>query len=63
MVETVSGGGHFTEATLHPRVTISADSDSTKAMALQHDVSALCFIAQSVNFPIHHKPIIGKEKP
>lgn len=61
MVETANGGGHFTQATLHPRVTISAASDARLAFGLHHDVSALCFIAQSVNFPIHHKPIIGKE--
>lgn len=63
MIETEDGGGHFTEVTLHPRVTISADSDAQKAMDLHHKVDALCFIAQSVNFPIHHKPIIGQEKP
>ncbi len=63
MIETQNGGGHFTEITLHPRVTISAASDASKAHALHHDVDALCFIAQSVNFPIHHQPIIAKEKP
>ncbi len=63
MVETDNGGGHFTEVTLHPRVTISATSDTQSAHDLHHKVSELCFIAQSVNFPVHHKPIIGKEKP
>jgi len=63
MVETTQGGGHFTNVTLHPKVTISATSDAQKAHALHHDVSALCFIAQSVNFPIHHHPVIAKEKP
>lgn len=63
MVETSNGGGHFTEITLHPRVMISITSDAQKARDLHHHVSELCFIAQSVNFPIHHKPIIVKEKP
>ena len=63
MIETPAGGGHFTEITLHPRVTVSAKSDAQKALALHHDVNPLCFIARSVNFPIHHKPVIGKEKP
>ena len=62
MIETEDGGGHFTHATLYPRVTISAASDATKAHHLHHDVSELCFIAQSVNFPIHHHPVIAKEK-
>lgn len=62
MIETESGGGNFTEITLHPRVTICAKSDPQRAHALHHDVDALCFIAQSVNFPIHHRPVIGKEK-
>ena len=62
MAETSNGGGHFTEVRLHPRVTVSASSDRARALELHHDVSALCFIAQSVNFPIHHLPIIAKEK-
>ena len=62
MVETAEGGGHFTKATLRPVVTISPESDPDKAKALHDQVDALCFIAQSVNFPIHHEPVIETAK-
>lgn len=52
-----SGGGRFTEVTLHPVVTISS-GDPEVARAIHADANALCFIASSVNFPVHHKPTI-----
>ena len=63
MIETAEGGGHFTSVTLHPRVTVSATSDPDLARSIHAKVDPLCFIAQSVNFPIHCAPIIAKEKP
>lgn len=62
MTENADGSGQFRDATLHPRVTISAGSDSALARRLHSDVHKFCFIARSVNFPIHHKPVIGKER-
>jgi organic hydroperoxide reductase OsmC/OhrA len=55
MAQTSNGGGHFTSATLRPRVTISA-GDEALAIALHHEAGELCFIAASVNFPIEHEP-------
>lgn len=52
-----SGGGRFTEVTLHPVVTISS-GDPGVALAIHADANALCFIASSVNFPVHHEPTI-----
>lgn len=46
-------GGRFTGATLRPHVLISADSDAATALALHHEAHQACFIANSVNFPIH----------
>ena len=54
----VDGSGEFTEVTLKPRVTVSAQSDQNAAMRLHEDANAMCFIARSVNFPVHHKPEI-----
>ena len=54
MATTADGGGRFTEATLHPVVTISA-GDPELARALHAEASRLCFIAASVNFPLHHE--------
>jgi len=55
MEQTHNGGGHFTLATLRPRVTISA-GDLALATELHAEASAKCFIAASVNFPVKHEP-------
>lgn len=57
MEQTDNGGGHFTSVTLRPRVTISA-GDPALAKALHAEASEKCFIAASVNFPVHHEPEI-----
>lgn len=56
MVVTNDGGGYFTEVTLYPEVTITNSSMEEKANALHKRANQLCFIANSCNFPIHHKP-------
>jgi len=55
MEQTANGGGHFTSATLRPRVTISAGSVEL-ARSLHAEASEKCFIAASVNFPVSHEP-------
>ncbi|TBN56349.1 OsmC family peroxiredoxin [Glaciihabitans arcticus] len=57
MQQTADGGGHFTSVTLRPRVTISV-GDPELARELHAKASALCFIANSVNFPVLHEPEI-----
>ncbi len=57
MAETKDGGGHFTEVTLNPVVTVSEDSMIEKANELHHKANELCYIANSVNFPVHHKAV------
>lgn len=56
MQETEDGGGHFIEVTLHPTVVVSDISMIEKANTLHHRANKLCFIANSCNFPVHHKP-------
>ena len=56
MVETPNGGGHFEEVMLNPVVTVKDSSMIEKANALHHKASELCFIANSVNFPVRHNP-------
>lgn len=58
MVETEDGGGHFSEVTLHPLVTVADSSMINKANDLHHDANKLCFIANSCNFKIKHAPVI-----
>jgi organic hydroperoxide reductase OsmC/OhrA len=56
MVETPNGGGRFTEITLRPAVTITDVAMTDKANALHEKASEMCFIANSLNFPVHHEP-------
>ncbi len=59
MIETANGGGHFTEVVLFPTVVVMDDSMVEKAIALHHKANKLCYIANSCNFPILHKPTIN----
>ena len=52
------GAGEFTRVTLRPRVTISAESDVETATRLHETANTNCFVARSVNFPVHHEPEI-----
>lgn len=52
------GGGRFTSVTLRPHVSISRESDIAKAEELHHEAHRLCFIANSVNFPVTHHPLM-----
>ncbi|HEU5237677.1 MAG TPA: OsmC family protein [Pyrinomonadaceae bacterium] len=52
MVEREDGGGQFTEVTLRPRVKYSAGVDRELAMKIHEQAHELCFIANSVNFPV-----------
>jgi organic hydroperoxide reductase OsmC/OhrA len=57
MIETANGGGHFTEVTLNPIVTVKEKTMIEKANELHKKANELCFIANSVNFPVFHKPL------
>lgn len=56
MIETAEGGGHFSEVVLNPVVVIENFSDIKKANELHQKAHELCFIANSVNFKVHHNP-------
>lgn len=57
MEETAGGGGRFTEVTLFPVITVTSEEMIEKADGLHEKANELCFIANSCNFPVHHKPI------
>ena len=63
MLQTPDGGGHFETVTLHPHVTIAPGSDAAKAHDLHHAAHTLCFIANSVNFPVLCEPEIVLADP
>lgn len=54
LVVNPDGSGQFIEVTLNPTVTIADESQLTKANELHHEANKLCFIANSVNFPVRH---------
>lgn len=58
MKQTADGGGHFSEVTLRPLVTLGAGCDIELATRLHEEAHHLCFIANSVNFPVHCAPTI-----
>ena len=60
--EASDGSGHFINVTLYPIVTVKDESMIDKANELHHRAHELCYIANSCNFKIDHKPtcIIAK---
>ncbi len=58
MVEDGQGSGAFTEVVLRPRVTVADASMAEAALAAHTRANELCFIANSVNFPVRHDPEI-----
>lgn len=57
MAETADGGGYFEEVVLRPEVTI-ASGDAAEAERLHERAHHLCFIANSVNFPVRCEPTV-----
>jgi organic hydroperoxide reductase OsmC/OhrA len=61
MIETSNGGGRFTEVILNPTVTVKNAGMISKAIELHKKANQLCFIANSVNFPVKHNPVTQTE--
>ena len=58
MEEASVGGGKFKEVILKPTITITDASKAELAISLHEKANSKCFIANSVNFPVHHLPTI-----
>lgn len=58
MTSLADGSGRFTEAVLHPEVTVADESMVEAAAAAHRRAGELCFIANSVSFPVHHAPVV-----
>jgi organic hydroperoxide reductase OsmC/OhrA len=56
MLSEPDGSGQFVQVTLRPVVTDAAGTDLGSAESLHTRVGDYCFIARSVNFPVHHDP-------
>jgi len=51
------GGGRMTSVVLRPHVVVAAGNPEQVGSAHTR-ASELCFIANSVNFPVHHEPVL-----
>ncbi|MSP67246.1 MAG: OsmC family peroxiredoxin [Alphaproteobacteria bacterium] len=60
-VDASSGSGRLTEATLRPDVVIADAALLARAEALHARAHALCFIANSINFPVRHAANVRAE--
>ncbi|WP_298889294.1 OsmC family protein [uncultured Serinicoccus sp.] len=49
-------GGRFTEVLLRPLVTVDDPEHLDLVPQLHAEAGQACFIAASVNFPVHHEP-------
>lgn len=58
MLEDPGGGGRFTRAVLRPVATLAAGADAALARHLHEEAHRLCFIANSVNFPVAIEPTV-----
>lgn len=56
MTETEDGGGHFNEIVLRPEVSFGAPEQAARAAGLHKQAHEMCFIANSVNFPVRCEP-------
>jgi organic hydroperoxide reductase OsmC/OhrA len=59
----VEGVMRFREVTLHPKVAIADEVRLDEAIALHERAHVLCFIANSVNFSVHHEPVVTVAQP
>ncbi len=58
VMEEAGGSGSFSQVTLRPIVTIAARADTDLAATLHDEAHKICFVANSVNFPVLHEPVI-----
>jgi organic hydroperoxide reductase OsmC/OhrA len=63
VMDETGGGGQFREVTLRPSVVVAAKSMIAAATAIHGRIGDVCFIARSVNFPVHHEPTIRAVEP
>jgi organic hydroperoxide reductase OsmC/OhrA len=62
MQEDPDGSGRFTAVLLKPDVTVKRGADLAKARDLHHAAHEMCFIANSMNFPVSHEPTIREQR-
>ena len=61
MLLSPDGSGRFTEVTLRPALTITDAARTAETQALHSRAHQLCFIANSVNFPVRCEPSVAAQ--
>ena len=56
LVLNSDGSGQIESVTLHPQLAVADPTTEALALTLHHEAADKCFIARSVNFPVHHIP-------
>jgi organic hydroperoxide reductase OsmC/OhrA len=59
----IDGVIRFREVVLHPKVAIADAARIGEATALHERAHAVCFIANSVNFPVRHEAAVTAAQP
>ncbi|GAC1660185.1 MAG: OsmC family protein [Candidatus Elarobacter sp.] len=59
----IDGAIRFREVVLHPKVAIADAARIDEALALHERAHAVCFIANSVNFPVLHEAVVTAAQP
>ena len=59
----IDGAIRFREVVLHPKVAIADAARVDEAHALHEKAHAVCFIANSVNFPVRHDAVVTAAQP
>lgn len=58
MEEAADGGGRFVEVVLRPRTTVRGDVAPALLRQLHERSHALCYVANSMNFPVRVEPAV-----
>ena len=58
MAENEDGSAQFTGVTLRPVMAITDLARAAEASAIHDKAHAVCALARSVNFPVHHEPVV-----
>jgi organic hydroperoxide reductase OsmC/OhrA len=59
----IDGKIRFREVVLRPRVTVADAARADEALALHERAHAVCFIANSVSFPVRHDAVVMAAQP
>jgi organic hydroperoxide reductase OsmC/OhrA len=61
MAENEDGSAQFTGVTLRPVMAITDLARAAEASAIHDRAHSVCALARSVNFPVHHQPVVISE--